>query len=111
MKLELLCEKLPIKLVSGNPESSFYGVYTGDFISRAVSRAGAGNLWITVMNSINVVAAASLAGVPAILLAENVSFFPDALEAAEKNNIALLSSELCAYELCVGIGRIFSEGT
>lgn len=111
MKLETLCEKLPVKLIIGNPKIDFCGVYAGDFVSRVVSREVAGKLWITVMNNINVIAAASLAGMPAVLIAEDVVFFKDALEAAEKYNIAVLSSKLGEYELCAGISRIFSEGT
>ncbi|MBQ1503024.1 MAG: hypothetical protein IIZ35_03385, partial [Clostridia bacterium] len=65
----------------------------------------ADDLWITIMNNVNVIAVASLTDAAAILLAENVSLMPDALAAAREKDVTVLSSGLSVYELCVALGR------
>lgn len=105
MNLSALCERLGLKAVIGNPDQAaeYDGVYAGDLLSRAMSHVKAGNLWVTIMVNANVVAVASLTEAAAVILAEDVQLLPDAAEAAEKNGILILSSELSAYELCAAI--------
>ena len=76
------------------------GIYTGDFLSRAMSRVRCGDLWITIMNNRNMIAVAALADAAAVILAEGVRLLPDALDAAEKNGITVYSTEKTAYEVC-----------
>ena len=73
-----LLETLDLKTVCGSVES-FDGVYAGDLLSRAMSHVEADNLWITIMNNMNVIAVASLTEAAAVLLAE---FFCPQLEYA-----------------------------
>ena len=86
--------------LSGTAPESFRGVYAGDLLSRAMSRVEAGQVWITIMNHVNVVAVASLTGAVAVILAEGVLLTPEALAAAREQKIAVFSSPKSAYELC-----------
>ena len=54
-----LAETLGLKTICGELES-FDGVYAGDLLSRAMSHVEADNLWITIMNNMNVIAVAAL---------------------------------------------------
>ena len=99
-----LLDALELKTVCGTVES-FDGVYAGDLLSRAMSHVEADNLWITIMNNMNVVAVASLTEVAAVILAEGVALVPEALEAAKEKDICVLSSEKTVYELCAGIAK------
>lgn len=101
-----LTVKLSLFPVVGEIPNSFEGVYAGDLLSRAMSRVEAGNLWITIMNNMNVVAVASLTEAAAVILAEGVKLMPEAEEAARENNITVLSSDLSVYEICRVIGSI-----
>ena len=98
MKLDTLVSSLSLSCVVGDIPSDFNGVYAGDFLSRAMSRVEADNLWITIMT--NVIAVASLTDAKAVVLAENVELAPDAKAAAEEKGITVLSSPLSVYEIC-----------
>lgn len=106
MKLSELCEKLPLKVITGETTAEFDGVYAGDLLSRAMSHVRFDNLWITIMANTNVIAVASLTEAAAVILAEDVELLPEALEAAKENGITVLSSPLTVYELCVKINGI-----
>ncbi|MBQ4096935.1 MAG: AraC family transcriptional regulator [Clostridia bacterium] len=106
MNLAELCEKLSLKVICGDTDKEFDGVYAGDLLSRAMSHVEEGNLWLTIMTNSNVVAVASLTEAAAVLLAEGVELIPDALKAARDNGITILASELSVYELSVKIGAL-----
>jgi len=76
------------------------GAYACDMLSRVVSSIEDGQVWITILNSINVVAVASLSECPCVILAEEVKMDSDVIKRADDNNIAIISSPLSAYEIC-----------
>lgn len=108
MTLHELCNSLGLEKVCGDRDTEISGVYVGDFLSRAMSRVGADNVWITIMANTNVVAVASLTDAACILLAEGVMLSEDALSAAKENDINVLSSHDSAYELCMKLGKLLS---
>lgn len=99
-----LLEALDLKTVCGSVDA-FDGVYAGDLLSRAMSHVEADNLWITIMNNVNVIAVASLTEAAAVILAEGVTLVPEALEAAKEKDICVLSSDKTVYELCAAIAK------
>ena len=106
MKLTELREKLELRLVCGEEDKDFDGVYAGDLLSRAMSHVEADNLWITIMPNTNVIAVASLTEAAAVILAEEVELQTDALTAARENGITVYSSDHTVYELCVMISEV-----
>ena len=106
MKLTELREKLGLRLVCGEEDKGFDGVYAGDLLSRAMSHVEADNLWITIMPNTNVIAVASLTEAAAVILAEEVELQPEALTAAAENRITVYSSDKTVYELCVMISEV-----
>ena len=106
MKLTGIIDTLSLTVVAGDAEREAEGVYAGDFLSRAMSHIGADDLWITIMNNVNVIAVASLTDAAAVLLAENVALAPDAVEAAKAKDVTVLSSDKSVYELCAALSRI-----
>lgn len=103
--LKPIMDALDIRVICGAADT-FDGVYAGDLLSRAMSHVEADNLWITIMNNVNVIAVASLADAAAVLLAEDVSLTPDALAAAEEKGICVLSAKQPVYDLCAGIAGL-----
>lgn len=106
MKTETVIRELGLKELSGGAAEEFDGVYAGDFLSRAMSRVEYGNLWITIMSNVNVIAVASLTEAAAVILAEDVTMTPDVLAAAAEKGVAVYSSGMSVYELCVAIDKI-----
>ena len=108
MKLCDLAERLGLTLLAGDPPEGFDGVYAGDFLSRAMSRVGEGEIWITIMNNVNVIAVASLTDAACVILAEDVLLDDSAKAAADSKGICVYSSGKTVYELCRDIAALVS---
>lgn len=109
MKVYALCEKLGARVLCGTADREFEGAYTGDLLSRAMSRVQADNAWVTIMANINVIAVANLTEPAVIVLAEDVTMQKDALDAAVENDLCVITTPLSAYEICCAIGRMAEE--
>lgn len=92
--------------LTGGAAEEFDGVYAGDLLSRAMSHISEGNLWITIMSNVNVIAVASLTEAAAVILAEGVEMTEDVLAAARQKEVAVYTSDKTVFELCVEIGAI-----
>ncbi|MBP5618784.1 MAG: hypothetical protein J6X61_06560 [Clostridia bacterium] len=91
-----------------DPDRAIDGVYCGDLLSWVMGRAQSGNLWITIMSNINVIAVASLADVSCVVLAEGATLPPDVLQTAEQKGINVLTSSLPIYETALAVSRLLS---
>ncbi len=109
MKVDALQKLLNARVLCGTANGEFDGVYTGDLLSRAMSRVEAGCAWVTIMANINVVAVANLTEPAVIILAEDVIMQPDVLAAAEENGVLVMTSPMSAYEICCAIGTMVGE--
>ncbi len=108
MKVSELIEKLDLKLLTDEDfeDREISGCYIGDLLSWVMSHAESGNVWITIMNNINITAVASLCDVACVILAEGVDL-PEAIRArANSTGIIVLGSGMSAYELA---GKIYGE--
>ncbi len=99
LELETLC--LP------DCEKEVDGVYTGDLLSWVMGRLKYGNVWVTIMNNVNIVAVASLADASCIILTENSEISQEVLDKAEANGINILRTAKSSYEICCMLGKIF----
>ena len=108
MKTEAVVEKLGLKILAGEVSSEFSGVYAGDLLSRAMSHVTEGDLWITIMSNVNVIAVAGLTEAAAVILAEDVAMEPEVLAAAEAKGVTVLSCDKTVYEICLGIAEAVS---
>ena len=82
-----------------SPEREPKGAYIGDLLSWVMGKADSGNVWITIMSNINVIAVATLADASCIVLAEGVTIDEDVTSAAIAKGVNVLSSPLSAYEI------------
>lgn len=101
MKIEKIIQACDLKALTETKSGSEYnGVYAGDLLSRAMSHVQEDNLWITIMNNVNVIAVASLTGASAVILAEGVIMPEEVLTTAREKEITVFSSDKTVYELC-----------
>ena len=103
-KLSQALSLTPISMPRG--ERDFQGVYIGDLLSWVMGRAESGNVWITIMSNVNVIAVATLADVACILLAEGVTLEKDLCQTAEQKGINVYSSSKTAYELAARLADL-----
>ncbi len=87
-------------------EREIEGAYCGDLLSWVMGRAESGNVWVTIMSNINVVAVASLADVSAVILAEGVEVDEDVKKTALERSVNLLSSNDSTYNIANLIGKV-----
>ena len=101
MNVKKLTEALKLRaLTCTGEENNITGVYVCDLLSRVMSGCGAGDVWITVQTHLNTLAVAELNEAACILIPEAIKVEEATIEKAGEKGIALLSSELDAYELC-----------
>ena len=70
-----------------------------------MSHVKAGNLWITIMNNMNVIAVASLTEAAAVILAEGVILPDEVRKAAEEEGITVWQTNADVYHICKEIAK------
>ena len=105
MKVSEAVSALNLEYVAGRDaeDREISGCYIGDLLSWVMGRALEGNVWITIMSNINIVAVASLTDAACILLAENVVPDEDVIKKAEMQDVIILKSDKTAYVLATGL--------
>lgn len=107
MKLSEFIEKLNLKvLTEAECDKEITGCYCGDLLSWVMSRAKAGDAWLTVMGNVNAVAVAVLSDCACIILTENAALDDMAKQKAEMQGVCFLQSEKNAYELSIEISKL-----
>ena len=108
MTVAKLKEKLGLDTVTmPDKDREVVGCYIGDLLSWVMSAAKMGDVWITIMSNINIVAVATLCDTACIILAEGVTVDPEVKKLATDKNINIFSSEKSAYTLATEISKLF----
>lgn len=106
MTLKELSECLSLKKLCVCEENrTVEGCYTGDLLSWVMGKAGSGEVWVTIMTNVNIVAVAMLTDVSCIIVAENAEIPVETLERAREKKVNIYMSEKSAYELCSEISK------
>ena len=87
------------------PTKDIDGCYCGDVLSWVMSRAQAGNVWLTVMGNVNSIGVAVLADISCIILTENAPLDEDARKRAEENEVVILTTPKNSYEIACEISK------
>ena len=107
MTVYQMAEMLHLTPISvGDAERRINGVYIGDLLSWVMGRAESGNVWITIMSNINIVAVATLADVACIVLAEGVTLDDNVRTTAEQKGVSIYTTEMTAYEIAARLATI-----
>ena len=88
-------------LTEGDLSAEVTGCYCGDLLSWVMSRAEAGNAWLTVMGNVNSVSVAVLTDVACIILTENAALDEDAKNRAQSNDVTILTTVDNTYQTAV----------
>lgn len=104
MDIKVLIEKLNLKTFNNYENREIKGVCISDMISDVMANAKSGDLWLTIQTHKNIVPAANLVDISAIIITGAKEVPQDTLSLANKHNIPILSSEYSTYELA---GRLY----
>lgn len=83
----------------GDMEAEITGGYMGDLLSVVMGEAEEGQAWITIQSHVNIVAVASLKGVPVIIIAHGYEPDEETLKSAAEEEITLLGTKLDPFSI------------
>ena len=84
-------------------EIAVEGCYVGDLLSNVMGNAKRGQLWLTVMTNVNVVAVAQLLELAGIVLVEGNRPTEDMLARAVTEGIPVFTMQAPAYEAAIQV--------
>lgn len=110
MTVQNLIDSLSLTvLTAGDLNTEVTGCYCGDLLSWVMSRAEAGDAWLTVMGNINSVGVAVLADTACIILTENAALDKEAKKKAEENEVTILTTEKNSYKTATEIYELLKS--
>ena len=105
MTVKQLQELLNLKCISeGSEDRQLEGGFCGDLLSWVMGYGEYGQAWFTIMGNINAVAVAALHDMGCMVLCQNSTMQPNALEKAKEEGIWVFSTSLTMFEAS---GRYF----
>ena len=108
MTVKELSERLGCQIVCiPDEDREITGGYAGDLLSWVIGRATSGDVWVTIMSNINIVAVASLTDVSCILLSENVDLDDESIKnRAISQGINILKTSMDSFSACSEISKL-----
>jgi len=106
LNVEQIAQLLKMKIISGDKSKIVTGIYVCDLLSWVISHAKDGDLWITVIANINVIAVASLTDVACIVISEDVTVEQDIITRANEKGITLLTSDLASADIVIKVNEL-----
>lgn len=107
ISLKTLTERFPCRLLTGPADSrEISGGYACDLLSWVIAHVKEGDVWMTILNSINVVAVATLADCACVMLTEGVRMDDQVLARAREKNIIILATDLPTWEASVTLSDL-----
>ena len=99
MKLQEIIEKLSLIILTNVEDKEVSGVFISDMLSDVMSSAQAGNIWLTVQTHKNVVSAANLIDIAAVIVTHGKKVPEETIELANRFHMIILSSPLSSFQL------------
>jgi len=107
MKLKEIIEKLSLKVLTSLEDKEVTGVYISDMLSDVMSKAQPGNLWVTIQTHKNIVAAANLIDISAVIISQGTNVPEDTIELANRYKVVILSTDDSTFVLG---GKLYQVG-
>lgn len=107
MKIIDLIPELHAEILSGEKylDREIKGGYACDMLSWTMSRLQGRQVWFTILNSVNVIAVASLTECACVVLTENVEMDEDVVRRAAEKEIVILKTPLATAEACIALSE------
>lgn len=108
MKLHEIAEKLELKALTKDLyDKDVTGVYISDMVSDVIANAHAGSLLVTAQIHNNVIAAANLVDLAAIIVAQGKTPTEDVVKMADKAELAVFATPLSRWQVAT---RLYEVG-
>ncbi len=100
LSLNVLCAE-------ANLDCPIQGGYASDMLSCVMAGAQKGNIWVTLLTHLNVIAVAVLLEIPAVVISEASPVDDTVLKKAEEEGIVLLQTPENTYSV---VGKLYELG-
>ncbi len=104
-----LMENLGLKTLNGFFNKPVSGVFVSDMVSDVMNGAAPGNLWVTVQTHKNIIAAANLVDVSAIIVTRGKSVPKETLDIADRVELTIFSTQMETFGLCAELSQVGFE--
>ncbi len=102
--------ELEVKAAGDHLDIEVTGGFTGDLISAVMAKAKQGNVWITWHSHANIVAAAVVVDLAAIILVSNRKPKQETIQNAQQEGIPILVSKLGAFDIVARLHGLGIKG-
>lgn len=112
MQLDQIVSTLNFEVLTGEEQLNTRSIekgYACDMLSWVMAHAQPADIWMTILNSMNVIAVAVLTDCACVLLTEQVDLPADVLERAQAKDIIVLRTPWSTYEASVQIARVLER--
>ncbi|MDK2896386.1 MAG: hypothetical protein PWP04_506 [Candidatus Atribacteria bacterium] len=98
-------------LAAGEMEAELTGGYCGDLLSDVMGNAHDGSVWITIQSHPNVIAVATLVGIPCVVITNWAEVENDTLERARAEKITVIRTHFTSYQAVSVLSGLGIPGT
>ena len=106
MTVNELGKNLALIKLTDSPDKEVVSCYISDMLSRVLGGCGAGDVWITVQTSLNMVAVAVMTGASCVILPEGLTAPDNVIEKANDEGMTIFTSDETAFSLAVKIAKM-----
>lgn len=106
MKLQEIIEKTGLEPLTDLEEREVQGVFISDMLSDVMTSANAGDLWITVQTHTNIVSAANLVDIAAVVVSQGKKVPENTIDLANRYHVIILSTGKSTFELATSLIEI-----
>ena len=107
MTTKELIEVLGLKSLSTFEHRSITGVFVSDMLSDVMAGAKSGDIWVTVQTHKNIVPAANLIDVAAVIITHGKNVPQETIDLANRHGIPILFTTLSTFDL---VGKMYGLG-
>ena len=101
MTVKDLEAKLGLKPLNQMKDKEIEGAFVSDMVSDVMAGAAAGNVWVTVQTHKNIVAAANLVDIAAIIVVRGKKVPDDTIQMADKVGLTVFGTDLDSFQIAV----------
>ena len=106
MTLTEVTEKVNGTIVVDKPDAEINFAYASDLLSDVMGHCGDESVLISIQNHLNTIAVCTLAGIEAIVICHNRPIPDDMKAAAEKEEVAIITTTLSQFEASVALSAL-----
>lgn len=106
MTVNELTARLNGVIVVDKPDAVITTAYTSDLLSDVMGHCGDESALITIQNHLNTIAVCTLVGVEAIVVCHNRPIPDDMKAAAEREEVAIVTTPLSQFAASVALGEL-----